>query len=328
MAVKSPGTRRPRRRRTPQDARQEILDTACELITERPLHEVTVLAIMERTTLSRKSFYVYFRDHSELIAALVRLLRAQADAALAQWRRGHPSGPRGRLRATARFYRRHGTIMRALFSASADDSHLAAARHDLTEPVIDAAVQAISPIAADPDPQRLRDRPRPRHHEPAQHARLPPDATDADLDQLTDTLAGIWNAPPPAPTLHRAGGREASLSTTRAAYEFGSREEMTRITPQQLPRAQRAGPSARRRVGQADQDIPAQVLLAQVLNVLAFHRLDAAVMAGDGVTVRGHPGGGESIPLAARLPSMNWQAPEPPRRRRGHAALGLDDAGR
>ena len=40
---------------------------------------------MERTTLSRKSFYVYFRDHSELIIALVRPLRAQADASLAQW---------------------------------------------------------------------------------------------------------------------------------------------------------------------------------------------------------------------------------------------------
>jgi AcrR family transcriptional regulator len=44
-------------------------------ITERPIHEVTVLAIMERTTLSRKSFYVYFRDRSELILALVRPLR-------------------------------------------------------------------------------------------------------------------------------------------------------------------------------------------------------------------------------------------------------------
>lgn len=53
---------------------------------------------------------MYFRDHSELITALVRPLRAQADAA----------------------------------------------RRDLTEPVIDAAVRAISPIAADPGPERLR----------------------------------------------------------------------------------------------------------------------------------------------------------------------------
>jgi len=32
---------------------------------------------------------------------------------------------------------------------------LAAARRELTEPVIDTAVQAIGPIAADPDPGRL-----------------------------------------------------------------------------------------------------------------------------------------------------------------------------
>ena len=50
------------------------------------MHEVTVLAIMSKTTLSRKSFYVYFRDRSELILALVRPLRAQADAALGQSR--------------------------------------------------------------------------------------------------------------------------------------------------------------------------------------------------------------------------------------------------
>ena len=68
MAVKSSSAHpAQRRRRSPQDARQEILDAARQLIAERPVHEVTVLAIMERTTLSRKSFYVYFRDRSELI---------------------------------------------------------------------------------------------------------------------------------------------------------------------------------------------------------------------------------------------------------------------
>ena len=63
---------------------------------------------------------------------------------------------RAALRAAAGMYRERGTILRALFWASAGDPELAAARHDLTEPVIDTAVRAISPIAADPDPQRLR----------------------------------------------------------------------------------------------------------------------------------------------------------------------------
>jgi len=184
-----------RRRRAPEDARQEILDAARQLIAERPLHEVTVMAIMERTTLSRKSFYVYFRDRSELITALVRPLRAGADAALADWIGAADPVAAGRaaLRAAAGLYREHGTILRALFWASADDPELAAARHGLTEPVVDTAVRAISPVAADPDPQRLRATVRPLvtmnvHSLLA----LPSDATDTELDELVDTLASIW----------------------------------------------------------------------------------------------------------------------------------------
>jgi AcrR family transcriptional regulator len=184
-----------RRRRAPEDARQEILDAARGLIAERPLHEVTVMAIMERTTLSRKSFYVYFRDRSELIIALVRPLRAGADAALAHWTGAADPVAAGRaaLRAAAGMYREHGTILRALFWASAGDPELAAARRGLTEPVVDTAVRAISPVAADPDPQRLRATVRPLvtmnvHSLLA----LPSDATDAELDELVDTLASIW----------------------------------------------------------------------------------------------------------------------------------------
>jgi AcrR family transcriptional regulator len=150
---------------------------------------------MERTTLSRKSFYVYFRDRSELIVALVRPLRAQADAALAHWADAADPVRAGRaaLRAAASLYRQHGTIMRALFWASAEDPDLAAARHDLTQPTIDTAVRVISPIAADPDPQRLRATVSALvtmnlHSMLA----LPADATDADLDQLVDTLVTIW----------------------------------------------------------------------------------------------------------------------------------------
>jgi len=208
VAVKNPETRPARRRRTPQDARQEILDAARQLITERPLNEITVGAIMERTTLSRKSFYVYFRDRSELVIALVRPLRAQADAALANWAGAADAVRAGRaaLRAAADLYRQHGTILRALFWASAEDPDLAAARHDLTEPVIDTAARVIGPIAADPDPQRLRATVRALvtmnvHSMLA----LPADATNADLDQLVDTLATIWERA----TLPTATGRPA-----------------------------------------------------------------------------------------------------------------------
>jgi AcrR family transcriptional regulator len=195
VAVKSPGARPPRRRRTPQDARQEILDATRQLLAERPAREATVLAIMERTTLSRKSFYVHFRDRSELIIALVQPLRAQADAALEHWAAAASPVQAGRaaLRASAALYRQHGTIMRALFWASAEDPDLATARHQLTQPVIDTALRVLTPIAACQDPDRLRATVR-ALVTMNQHSMLalPADATDADLDQLVDTLATIW----------------------------------------------------------------------------------------------------------------------------------------
>src|ERR671931_340355 len=80
-----------RRRRSRGEAEREILDAAAELLRERPLHEVSVSAIMERTTLSRKSFYVYFRDRYELLARLFRPLRRQLDEANALFL-GRPTG--------------------------------------------------------------------------------------------------------------------------------------------------------------------------------------------------------------------------------------------
>ena len=122
------------------------------------MHEVTVLAIMERTTLSRKSFYVYFRDRSELILALVRPLRAQADAALGDWAAAADpvhAGPGCAARSRQPLSSARLGILRALFWASADDLDLAPARGELTQPIIDTAVRAIGPVAADPDPRHL-----------------------------------------------------------------------------------------------------------------------------------------------------------------------------
>lgn len=204
MAVNDSTARQaPRRRRAPQDARQEIIDATRRLIAERPLHEVTVLAIMGATTLSRKSFYVYFRDRSELILALVRPLRAQADAALEAWAAAPEPVRAGRaaLRAAAGLYREHGALLRALFWASAGDAELAAARQGLTDPVVDTALRVIGPAAAEPDPARLRATVRAlvtmNVHSLLE---LPADATDADLDRLVDTLAGIWERATLPPT--------------------------------------------------------------------------------------------------------------------------------
>jgi TetR/AcrR family transcriptional regulator, ethionamide resistance regulator len=123
-----PAEARPkRRRRRPEDARREILDAAETLLAENPAREVTVQAIMARTTLSRKSFYVYFRDRADLFSNLLMPLRADADAALARWRSELDSVEAGReaLRSAAILYQQHGPLLRALADGATHDPEIA-----------------------------------------------------------------------------------------------------------------------------------------------------------------------------------------------------------
>jgi AcrR family transcriptional regulator len=132
VAINNPKTsageaRTKRRRRRPEEARREILDAAEALLAERPAAEVTVQAIMARTTLSRKSFYVYFRDRADLFTNLLMPLRADADAALARWRSAIESVEAGReaLGSAAILYQQHGPLLRALAQAATHDTEVA-----------------------------------------------------------------------------------------------------------------------------------------------------------------------------------------------------------
>ncbi|WP_241523414.1 TetR/AcrR family transcriptional regulator [Mycobacterium sp. IEC1808] len=182
-----------RRRRAPAEARREILEAAAGLLAEQPAHAVSVAAIMDRTTLSRKSFYVYFRDRAELIGALVRPLRVEADAALARWRQAEDPVAAGReaLVSAADTYRRHGAILRAVFWSSGTDPEVAAARSALIDPVIDVAEAIIDGADSNLDD--------PRGAATAlvtmnvhRLLTLTPDTSDAEMRALVDTLATIW----------------------------------------------------------------------------------------------------------------------------------------
>ena len=135
-----------RRRRRPEEAEAEILAAADALLRERPSHEVTVMAVMERTTLSRKSFYVYFRDRHELIARLVAPLRAEIDARKAAARAAHDS-PREKHRAAfleiAGVYMEHGSLLRALRESSGQDDDAERVWREFTDPPIAEAAAMI-----------------------------------------------------------------------------------------------------------------------------------------------------------------------------------------
>lgn len=143
-----------RRRRSREDAEREILDAAAALLRDRPLHAVSVSAIMERTTLSRKSFYVYFRDRYELLARLFEPLRHELDnanaLALAQPTGDLVTDTRNSLRAVARFFAgENGALVRALHEASAYDEEADRVWREFNEPVIAAfAKQARREIRA------------------------------------------------------------------------------------------------------------------------------------------------------------------------------------
>jgi AcrR family transcriptional regulator len=130
-----------RRRRAREEAEGEILDAAAAMLRERPLHEVTVSAIMEQTTLSRKSFYVYFRDRYELLTRLFKPLRQELDEANALFLAGSTgdivADGRAALEVVVRFFAgANGALVRALHEATAYDREAARVWREFNEPVI------------------------------------------------------------------------------------------------------------------------------------------------------------------------------------------------
>ncbi|MGV9611423.1 TetR/AcrR family transcriptional regulator [Nocardia xishanensis] len=187
-----------RRRRTVQEARAEILAAASALLRERPSDTVTVTvtvtvsAIMSRTTLSRKSFYVYFPDRVALLRELLAPLRAVTDAAIARWRTATDPRPAARaaLESAARMYQRDGAVLRTLAEASQRDAEAAGLWREFLEPLEQAAAETISRADA-----RLP-------HESIARALVAMNvhylldevvgAEPEVLDTAVDTLAAIW----------------------------------------------------------------------------------------------------------------------------------------
>lgn len=195
MAVTATGSSesRPRRRRTPEAARQEILSAAADLLARRPIEELTVATLMAHTTLSRKSFYVYFHDRVELLEALVRPLRVEADTTLEQW--SHADDPiaagLAALTAAAHTYRRHSPALRAIFYSSSTEPDLVALRAALVDPVVAVATRVVRHLAPDlPDPIGTASALVTMNVHVLLGLR--PETSEAEVDATIDTLATIW----------------------------------------------------------------------------------------------------------------------------------------
>lgn len=113
-----------RRRRSPEAATAEIVAAAEDFLGAHPFRELSVDEIMARTSLSRSSFYVYFRDRHDLLLRLVQAIGDELMAMADRWLegRGDPgSDARAALEGLTVVYAEHGAVMRAIADGARTD---------------------------------------------------------------------------------------------------------------------------------------------------------------------------------------------------------------
>jgi AcrR family transcriptional regulator len=133
------GTRR--RRRSPAEAEQEILESAEGFLRERPLRELTIDEVMAGTGLSRPAFYVYFRDRHDLVLRLIGVIGSELFVMADKWLKG--GDLRGGVEGVVAVYAKHGPVLRAISDAAVDDPEVEAAYHALVQRFIDATADHI-----------------------------------------------------------------------------------------------------------------------------------------------------------------------------------------
>lgn len=118
-----PATKRRRIRRLPDDARREILDAAESLLSEHPFRDLSVDELMARTSMTRSSFYHYFRSLDEVAVGLMRRVQGEMMEAARPWlQAGYEGDPlvaaENGIRTTAEVFARHGLVLAAIHEAS------------------------------------------------------------------------------------------------------------------------------------------------------------------------------------------------------------------
>jgi AcrR family transcriptional regulator len=165
MATKvAPADQRRRPRHARGDSEREILDAAEQLISERPLREVTVTAIMSRTGLKRPAFWSHFRDLNDVIVRLGERITQDVVAPGEQWLPGGSTLEQALIAGLNRAvvaYTERGPLVRALADAARSDALAEATYTGFVEAVADGVVarieadQAGGRIDQDLDPREI-----------------------------------------------------------------------------------------------------------------------------------------------------------------------------
>ena len=150
-----------RRRRSRAAASAEILTAAETFLRERPFRELSVEEVMTRTSLSRSSFYVYFRDRHDLLLRLVQDIGAQLYVVAERWFAG--SGQPGEdvrqaLDGVVAVYADHGRVMRAISDAASVDPEVESVYDALVAGFVDATASRLEELVAEPRARHFADR--------------------------------------------------------------------------------------------------------------------------------------------------------------------------
>ena len=123
MLVSTAVSQPKRLRRTPENARAEILAAAEAALRDAGFHALTVEHLMERTGMTRSLFYHYFKSLDEIVIALFERVEAEVQGAVDAWLEGEDSAdPRANtvehLTRMYEVWREHANLMRAMEQAA------------------------------------------------------------------------------------------------------------------------------------------------------------------------------------------------------------------
>ena len=139
----------PPKRRAAAETRQAIIESTAELLCDRGASELNVHAIMERTGITRTTFYRQFSDPYAVVEQLIALLVAHMAEQSGAWLRepsavGSPDQIRPNLIRSASAVRPSARLLLALHDATGLDERLGRMwREQLVQPRIDAVAAAI-----------------------------------------------------------------------------------------------------------------------------------------------------------------------------------------
>ena len=117
-----------RKRRPSTEVREQIVEQVLTLLWEHPLRDITVKMIMERTELSRPSFYIHFNSIPELIQERLGELEQVMIGTTMPWLASTEEDPeilRAALSGLVEVVVENGATFRAVAEAATLDAQLA-----------------------------------------------------------------------------------------------------------------------------------------------------------------------------------------------------------